>query len=233
MRKLVDWDEGRYDRAMRTREQLAISCWCPRFAVALLSGAALAVLSCGGPSGIAGTVIFSETPDLPAGSILTITITDADGHVARTQSTGIRSSPPLPFHTSLPHELDEAVGKTLFARAEVLDPHEHPLWRSDAPAPLESKDQRDLALSVAPIVSTASASWNCSGRVLVAVFSTGVVDLQELGSQDTSPASLRLWRVISGSGARYSNGADELWIKGSEATLRVGGETVSCVSATG
>jgi membrane-bound inhibitor of C-type lysozyme len=170
---------------------------------------------------------------LPADSVLEVAVTDADGVVLGSQTTSVVGQPPVPFEL-----VDSRRGAVVFLRAEIADPDGRALWRTPGPVAVEStRDARSIELLLVRVAEQAETDvWVCGDRALQVRYATGVADLYEphrLESDLAGEEATRLWLVISASGARYSDGVTELWIKGPEATLRRDGETLSCRSSVG
>lgn len=188
-----------------------------------------------GLSGIvSGTVTYRERIALPPDakiivSLEDVTRTDQGSSFVAQQVLRSRGQVPIPFELRY---LPKAIysNHRYIVRAEIIDVHDALLWSSTETYPvLFDQAQQPISIIVQrPSVTpeTTSHSLTASGRTVpfkcddfafIAKFSPGQVELATPGRNIILP------HVISGSGARYSDGHTTLWNKGREAMFEMNG----------
>jgi putative lipoprotein len=194
------------------------------------------LLACSGGSQITGTVTIEPVTiagpvSLGSGSVLEVSIVDADGGATVVETLPVSGSPPFPF------ELEVPVGeprrdRALFARAEVRDPQGQAgrtLFRTASPIALPDQNET-LRLHVVAVVpeNAPTALYFCAGREVTARFVPGQVELTLSDPDGNAPRVLTLPRVISASGSRYSDGTSLFWEHRTGVRFEHGGAVLSC-----
>jgi putative lipoprotein len=190
-----------------------------------------------GLSGIInGTVAYRERIALPPDATIIVSLedvtrTDQGSSFVAQQVLRSKRQVPIPFQLRY---LPQAIHRDhrYIVRAEIVDVHDALLWSSTETYPvLFNQTEKPVAIivqrpAVAVDVDAAPHSLAASGRTVpfkcddfafIAKFSAGQVELATPGRSITLP------HVISGSGARYSDGHTTLWNKGNEAMLEMNG----------
>lgn len=183
---------------------------------------------------ITGTVAYRERIALPPKakvivSLEDVTRTDKGSSFVAQQVLRAKGQVPLSFELRyLPKAIYSA--HRYIVRAEIVDAHEALLWSSTEIYPVEfNQPAKPIAIMVQrPQIAaeTSSQTLAASGRTVpfkcddfafIAKFSGKRVELATPGRNLTLP------QVISGSGARYSDGDTTLWNKGNEAMFEMNG----------
>lgn len=202
---------------------------------ALLSGCAIKKLwSSGGialSGRVTGTVTYLERIALPADAKIIVSLEDvsrkdASGAFVAQQTLRPRTQVPVAYDLRyIPSTIDRR--HTYAIRAVIVDAHDDLLWTSTESYPvLFNEAERPIAITVrrvtnpaviaTPAVNTA-IGFKCDDFAFIARFSADKVEIAMAGRTVTLP------QVISGSGARYSNGPTTFWNKGDSALFEMNG----------
>lgn len=181
----------------------------------------------GGPAQVTGSASYRERMALPEGAALRVTLldiswVDAPERVIAEREVRPAGQPPIPFALDVPpgriererrYGLRAAIvgadGRTLWATPAAV-----PVLTQGAPAAVELWLQR---VSAAAPAGPRVVAYDCAGFAFRAELSRERALLLLPGR------SLALPSVPSASGAKYSDGTNQLWSKGEEASLRLDG----------
>lgn len=183
---------------------------------------------------ISGTVTYRERIALPPDakiivSLEDITRTDQGSSFIAQQVLRAKGQVPLSFELRY---LPQAIHRNhrYIVRAEIIDLHDALLWSSIEPYPIQfNEPAKPIVIMVQRPQVTADANnpslatsgrtvpFKCDDFAFIAKFIGDRVEIATPGRNMTLP------QVISGSGARYSDGNTTLWNKGSEAMLEMNG----------
>lgn len=183
---------------------------------------------------ITGTVAYRERIALPPDakvivSLEDVTRTDQGSTFVAQQVLRAKGQVPLPFELRY---LPKAIHGThrYIVRAEIVDVHDALLWSSTEPYSVDfNQPAKPIAIMVQRPQITAEPSrqtlatsgrtvpFKCDDFAFIAKFIGDRVELATPGRNLTLP------HVISGSGARYSDGNTTLWNKGNEAMFEMNG----------
>lgn len=179
-----------------------------------------------------GSITYRERIALPADARIIVRLEDvsrkdASGSFVAQQTLRPRTEVPVAFDLRyLPSAIDTTHRYTL--HAAIVDARDELLWISPEPTPILFIDadnkplvltvERALNPSVAPQhAANTIAGFKCADFSFLAKFFTDKVEIALAGR------TLSLPQVLSGSGARYSDGKTTFWIKDDSAQFHMDG----------
>jgi len=203
---------------------------------ALLAGCATGSKWSGERAGLSGsltgTVSYRERAALPAGAKIVVTLEDVtseenSGLFVAQQTLRPQTQVPIAFDLRyIPSAIDLRHRYAL--RAAILDVQDQMLWNVPAPIAVSfDRPQKPIAITLERVPNpTASdttpppntvVGFKCTNFAFLAKFFPGKVEIALAGR------TLSLPQVLSGSGARYSDGATTFWNKGDGALFEMNG----------
>ncbi|MES2026344.1 MAG: YbaY family lipoprotein [Pseudomonadota bacterium] len=178
---------------------------------------------------VSGSVIYKERIALPPDAKIVVTLEDVS--FADKSSTFIAQQTlrptgqvPIPFDLRyIPSAID--LRHRYVVRAVILDNQDALMWTSTESYPvLFNEPEKPLTIMLQRVAETvtpksnAVAAFKCDDLEFIAKFpNTDKVEILLAGRTLTLP------HVISGSGARYSDGSTTFWGKGNEALFEMNG----------
>lgn len=180
---------------------------------------------------VSGTVAYRERIVLPLDARIIVSMedvsrTDRGSSFVAQQVLRSKAQVPIPFDLRyLPSSIDRTHRYAL--RAEIVDVHDALLWTSTESYPVSfNEPEKPIAIMVARAPNPAAAAmptvnavvpFQCDDFAFIARFGADKVDIALPGRAVTLP------QVISGSGARYSDGNTTFWNKGDNALFEMNG----------
>ncbi|GGI54243.1 YbaY family lipoprotein [Oxalicibacterium solurbis] len=177
---------------------------------------------------LTGNVSYRERIALPSDAKVIVSLEDVTranrtGQFVAQQTMQPKTQVPIAFDL---HYLPQSIAQDhrYAISATIIDGREQPLWSSE-PIPVSFADQdkpisilvvRVSNLDIAPAPKTV-VPFKCDKIALIARFGDEKVELMLPGRTVTLP------QVISGSGARYSDGSTTFWNKGDMALFEMNG----------
>jgi putative lipoprotein len=200
----------------------------------LLAGCASGKRSSGEQAGLSGhlqgSVTYRERIALPADARVIVRLEDvsrkdASGSFVAQQTLHPRTEVPVAFDLRyLPSAIDTTHRYAL--HASIVDAQDELLWSSSEPTPILFTDgDKPVVLTLTRVLDpTAPArpantvvGFKCDDFAFLAKFFTDKVEIALAGR------TLSLPQVLSGSGARYSDGKTVFWNKGDTALFHFNG----------
>jgi putative lipoprotein len=178
---------------------------------------------------LTGTVTYRERVALPPNARVIVSLEDVSGNASGAfiaQQT-LQPKTQVPFNFDLryiPSAIDRRHDYAL--RASIVDAQDELLWSSANPLSVSLiRPDQAIVLTVErvdnpvkpEIVLNKAIGYKCDDFAFIARFSDGKVEIATAGR------ALMLPQVISGSGARYSNGTTTLWSRGDAVSFEMNG----------
>jgi putative lipoprotein len=202
---------------------------------ALLAGCAGNKLSSGERAGLSGhlqgSVTYRERVALPIDARIIVRLEDvsrkdASGSFVAQQTLHPRTEVPVAFDLRyLPSAIDTTHRYAL--HASIVDAQDELLWISSEPTPILFTDgDKPVVVTVARVLdpdatpphpANSVVGFKCDDFAFLAKFFTDKVEIALAGR------TLSLPQVLSGSGARYSDGKTTFWSKGDTALFHMNG----------
>jgi putative lipoprotein len=180
---------------------------------------------------IAGSVTYRERIALPPDTKVIISLEDVTranrtgGFVAQ-QTLQPKTQVPIPFDLRyLPQSIDRSHRYAI--SAAILDNREEILWTSESIPVLFNEQDKPVTIvlerainpntAIPPPVKTTTIPFKCDEVSLIARFGANSVEVLLPGR------TIKLPQVVSGSGARYTDGSTTFWNKGDTALFEMNG----------
>ena len=180
---------------------------------------------------VSGTVAYRERIALPPDAKVIVSLED----VTRRGKTGsfiaqqiIRPSTQVPIPFNLRY-IPEAIDRShrYIVTASILDVQDGVIWTTEEPVAISfNAPEKPIAIllqravnpnAIAPPSANTGMGYKCDDTEFIAKFGADKVQILLAGRTLTLP------HVVSGSGARYSDGNNTFWSKGNEAQLELNG----------
>ncbi|HWT70646.1 MAG TPA: YbaY family lipoprotein [Oxalicibacterium sp.] len=201
---------------------------------ALLAGCATQNKWSGAKAGLSGqlqgSVTYRERMALPADARVIVRLEDvsrkdASGAFVAQQTLRPRTEVPIAFNLRyLPAAIDTRRRYAL--HAAIVDAQDELLWISSEPTLVQFNETAPIVLTLEralnpsappPPAADTVVGFRCDDFAFIAKFFTGKVEIALAGR------TLSLPQVLSGSGARYSDGKTTFWNKGDTALFQMNG----------
>lgn len=180
---------------------------------------------------VTGSVTYRERIALPPDARIIVSLedvnrTDQGSSFVAQQVLQSKAQVPIPFDLRyLPVAIDRS--HRYAVRAEIVDAHDALLWSSTEIYPVRfDQPEKPVAITVVRAPNPTAAAmpaantvvpFKCDDFAFIARFGANKVDIALPGRAVTLP------QVISGSGARYSDGSTTFWNKGDSALFEMNG----------
>ncbi len=180
---------------------------------------------------VSGSVAYRERIALPPDAKIIVSLEDVtrsgkSGSFVAQQTIQPSTQVPIPFNLRyIPAAIDRSHRYAI--TASILDSQDGVIWTTEEAVAISfNAPEKPIAILLqraldpnavaAPSVNTGMA-FKCADSEFIAKFDTDKVQILQAGR------TLILPHVISGSGARYSDGSNTFWNKGNEALLEING----------
>ncbi len=180
---------------------------------------------------MSGSVTYRERIVLPPDAKVIVSLEDVtrigkSGSFVAQQTIRPTTQVPIPFNLRyIPAAIDRSHRYAVIA--SILDAQDEVLWTSVEPAAVSfNEPEKPIAIllqrainpnAVAPPSANTGMAFKCDDIEFIAKFGTDKVQILLAGR------TLILPHVVSGSGARYSDGNNTFWSKGNDALFEMNG----------
>lgn len=180
---------------------------------------------------VSGSVTYRERIALPPDARVIVNLEDVtrsgkSGSFIAQQTIRATTQVPIPFNLRyIPEAIDRSHRYAI--SASILDSQDGVIWTSEEPVAVAFNEPEKLIAillqrainpnAVAPPAANSGMGYKCDEVEFIAKFGNDKVQILLAGR------TLILPHVVSGSGARYSDGSNTFWSKGNEALLEING----------
>ena len=187
---------------------------------------------------VSGTVAYRERIALPPDAKVIVSLEDVtrpgkSGSFVAQQTIVPTTQVPVPFNLRyIPAAIDRS--HRYAVTASILDSQDGVIWVTEEPVAISFNEQEkpiaillQRAVNPNPVATPVNkgAAFKCDDIEFIAKFGADKVQILLAGR------TLMLPQVVSGSGARYSDGRNTFWNKGNEAALEINGTSYKgCIS---